>query len=178
MLSCERTGRWARGLRDGLTMGALLATAGGAGAGTATTNLMVSAAVEPTCTVAANPLTFGRYRPGQGSVSANTTLTVRCPRGARFTVALDAGTGSITVMRRVMTFGAYQLQYNLYTTAARTTLWGDGTLSSATVSGIGQGLSTGQAIVETVYGQVPDIDVNEDLAPGLYTDIVRVTVSY
>ena len=178
MLSYERTGGCTRGLLGGLTAGAMLLTPAMTGAATASTTLVVSAVVESTCSVAANPLSFGGYRPGQGSAISNTTLAVRCAKGTPFTVALDAGAGGGTVTQRVMTFGAYQLRYNLYTTAGRTTVWGDGTMSSATVSGIGHGLATGQAVVETVYGQVPDIAANQDLAPGLYTDTVRVTVSY
>lgn len=178
MLSLERTGGCTRGLLGGLPVVVLLSAAGGADAGTATTSLMVSAVVEPTCSVAASPLSFGNYRPGQGSASANTTLAVRCARGTPFTVALDAGMGGRTVTQRVMSFGPYQLQYNLYTTATRTAVWGDGTLSSATVSGVGRGVSLGEAVVETLYGQVPDVVTNQDLAPGLYTDTVRVTVSY
>jgi len=46
------------------------------------------------------------------------------------------------------------------------------------VSGIGRGLASAAAITQTVYGQVPDSPANVNLAPGLYTDIVTVTVSY
>jgi spore coat protein U-like protein len=161
-----------------LAAGVLTAAAAAAFAGAASTSFMVSATVESACAVSANPLSFGSYRPGQGSALANTTLAVRCARGTPFTVALDAGSGGSSVARRLMTFGSYRLEYNLYTTPARTTVWGDGTQSSATVSGTGHGLSIGQAIVQTVYGQVPDIVGNQDLAPGLYTDTIRVTVSY
>lgn len=156
----------------------LLGAADGAAGATASTAIMVSVNVEAVCTVSANPLSFGSYQPGLGGLTASTTLAVSCPTGARFTVALDAGTGGGTVTQRQMTFGAYRLQYNLFTTAARTTVWGDGTLSSATVSGVGRGLATGEAIVETVYGQLPDISANQQLSPGVYTDTVRVTVSY
>jgi len=74
--------------------------------------------------------------------------------------------------------GTNRLQYNLYTTAVHTTVWGDGTQSSGTVSAVGRGLMSGAAITRTVYGQLPDSPANVDLAPGLYTDIVTVTVSY
>jgi spore coat protein U-like protein len=176
MLSSERSERW---IRCGLRAAAVAALAGSQAApgATASTTILVSATVESTCAVSANPLSFGSYRPGQGSASASTTLAVRCAKGTPFTVALDAGSGG-SVTQRVMTFGSFRLQYNLYTSPARTTVWGDGTQSSATVSGTGHGLATGQAIVETVYGQVPDITGNQDLAPGLYTDTIRVTVSY
>jgi spore coat protein U-like protein len=179
MVSLNRCGHSKAGLlMTCLGAGALPGAAHDAAAATATGSLIVSATVEATCAVSANPLSFGTYRPGQGNVTANTTLSVRCPKGSPFTVTLDAGTGGGTVVQRVMTFGAYRLQYSLYTTAARSTVWGDGTMSSATVAGIGHGLSSVQAIVETVYGQLPDISANQDLAPGLYTDTVRVTVSY
>ncbi len=178
MLIFERSEQF-RGLPIRLLAAAVcMAGADATLAGAASTTLVVSATVESTCAVSANPLSFGSYRPGQGGASANTTLAVRCARGTPFTVALDAGTGGSTVAQRVMTFGSYRLQYNLYTTAARNTVWGDGTRSSTTVSGMGHGMSIGQAIVETVYGQVPDIAGNQDLAPGLYTDTIRVTVSY
>jgi len=178
MKSSGRTGRCTRALAGGLGLGVLLAQASGAAAATASGTLLVSATVESTCTIAANPLSFPTYYPGRGGVTANTILSVRCSRGAPFSVAMDAGTGGANLAQRLMSSGASRLQYNLYTNAARTTVWGDGTLSSATVSGTGRGLAAGQAVIETVYGQVPDVSANQDLAPGVYTDTVRVTVSY
>jgi spore coat protein U-like protein len=93
-------------------------------------------------------------------------------------VALDAGSGGVSVTQRQMVFGAYKLQYGLYTSASRTTVWGDGTISSAVVAGIGKGLANGEAITETVYGRLPDSVANQNLPPGVYTDIVRVTITY
>lgn len=139
---------------------------------------MVSATVDSTCAVSANPLTFPTYYPGNGSVSANTTLSVRCSRGAQFTVAMDAGTGGGTVAQRLMSSGAAKLQYNLYTSAARTTVWGDGSITSAVIAGIGKGLAGNEAITETVFGTLPDSPANRQLAPGQYTDTVMITVAY
>lgn len=156
----------------------LLAAAEGAAAATATSTIMVSVTLASTCTVSANPLSFGTYQPGQGGASASTTLAVRCTRGAPFSVALNAGTGGGSVAQRLMSMGASRLQYNLYTTAAHTAVWGDGTQSTATVSGVGRGFASAGAITHTVYGQIPDSPANVDLAPGLYTDVITVTVSY
>jgi len=179
MVSLKRSGHLRPSLLIGSLGGALLlAAAGGAAGATATTTIMVSATVASSCTVSANPLSFGLYQPGQGSMSASTTLAVRCTRGAPFSVALNAGTGGGTVAQRLMSMGSSKLQYNLYTTPAHTTVWGDGTLSSATVSSIGRGLLSAGAITHTVYGQLPDSPANVDLAPGLYTDTITVTVSY
>ena len=161
-----------------LAAAVVVVAAGGADAGTASTRMLVSTVVEAACTVSANSLSFGSYRPGLGGVSANTILSLHCTKGAPFTVALDAGSGGGSVAQRQMSFGAYKLQYNLYTSARHTTVWGDGTIGSAVVAGIGKGLANGAAITETVYGQLPDSGANQDLPPGFYTDTIRVTVSY
>ena len=167
-----------RMLMSCLGAGALLGVTHDAGAATASGALMVSVTVAPTCSVAANPLLFGTYYPGNGGLNANTTLLVRCSRGAAFTVAMDAGAGGGTLAQRLMAQGAAHLQYNLYTSAARTTAWGDGSVSSAVVAGAGKGLSSGETITETVYGSLPDSAANQQLPPGLYTDTVLVTISY
>jgi spore coat protein U-like protein len=167
-----------RMLMSCLGAGALLSAAHDAGAATASGALMVSVTVAPTCSVAANPLLFGTYYPGNGGLNANATLLVRCSHGAAFTVAMDAGAGGGTLAQRLMTQGAARLQYNLYTSAARTTVWGDGSVSSAVVAGVGKGLANGETLTETIYGSLPDNAANRQLPPGLYTDTVLVTVSY
>jgi spore coat protein U-like protein len=178
MASLKRPGDFkARVLISSLGAALLAAASGGADGATASSAIMVSVTVASTCTVTANPLSFGTYQPGQGALSAYATLAVLCTKGAPFTVALSAGTAGGTVAQRVMTMGTNRLGYNLYTTATHTAVWGDGSQSSATVSGAGRGLAAG-AVTQTVYGQVPDAPANADLAPGFYTDTVIVTVAY
>src|SRR5215472_14813107 len=80
----------------------LLAAANESSGATASTDIVVSVTVASTCTVSANPLSFGTYLPGQGTLSASTTLAVLCTKGSPFTVALNAGTGGGTVAQRVM----------------------------------------------------------------------------
>ncbi len=178
MPAFQRSAISCRALAGCLTLGAVCAAAGTAAAATTEATLMVSATVDATCAVSANPLNFGSYSPGGGTLNANTTLAVLCTRGAAFTVAMDAGMGGGTVAQRLMTSGTSKLQYNLYTSAARTTVWGDGTISSAMVAGLGKGLARVDAITETVYGQLPDNAANRNIAPGVYTDTIHITVSY
>jgi spore coat protein U-like protein len=71
-----------------------------------------------------------------------------------------------------MTSGANLLSYNIYTSAARTTVWGDGTGSSATIGGTG----TGSAQSVTVYGRVSGGQTTVPV--GSYADTVAVTVTY
>jgi spore coat protein U-like protein len=68
------------------------------------------------------------------------------------------------------------LQYNLYTTAALGTVFGDGTAGTATVAGTGAGVAT--AVAVTVYGQLPDNATNQAAVPGAYSDTITVTVTY
>ena len=75
-----------------------------------------------------------------------------------------------------MASGANTLQYNLYTTAAFGTVFGDGTGGSVTSTGTGAGVATANAV--TVFGQLLDSATNQAAVPGSYADTVLVTVAY
>jgi spore coat protein U-like protein len=64
------------------------------------------------------------------------------------------------------------LNYNIYTSAARTTVWGNGTSGTATIGGTGTG--TSQSV--TVYGRVGSGQTS--VPAGAYADTVAVTVTY
>jgi spore coat protein U-like protein len=70
-----------------------------------------------------------------------------------------------------MTNGGSTLDYSMYTTAGRTTVWGDGTLSTSTQAGTGNGAA--QAL--TVFGRIP---VGQYVTAGAYADTVTATVTY
>jgi spore coat protein U-like protein len=76
----------------------------------------------------------------------------------------------------LMASGANTLQYNLYTTAALTTVWGDGTGATATQAGTGAGMATASTF--KVYGQLPDSAANQAAVPASYADTITVTVTY
>ena len=155
---------------------AALAAAGAASAAVVTTTFGVSATVLKTCSVAANPLAFGNYTPSTGALAANTTVNVKCTKTTPFTVTLNGGsTTGGTISQRLMTNGTDTLQYNLYTTAAFATLFGDGT-TGVGVAGVGNGLAS--AVAVTVYGSLPDNAANQAVSTGAYTDTVNVTVTY
>jgi hypothetical protein len=74
---------------------------------------------------------------------------------------------------RTIANGANILDYNLYTSTARTTVWGDGTGATSTVAGSGAGLLT--ASTQTVYGRV---SASQDKPAGTYTSTITVTVTF
>lgn len=160
------------------TVGATLLASASAGAVTTTTTFQVSATVLKTCSVTAGALGFGNYTPGAGAATASSTVNVNCTKSTGFTVALDAGTttGATIAQRLMKDSGSNTLQYNLYTANTYTTVWGDGSGTSATQAGTGAGVAT--AVPFTVYGQLPDNVTNQAAPPGSYTDTVKVTVTY
>ncbi|MEI9989182.1 MAG: spore coat protein U domain-containing protein [Rhizomicrobium sp.] len=137
------------------------------------------------CGVALNPVlvlasgvSFGLYSPGAATAATSSgTITVTCTvvLGSTlpsFSVALSAGTNG-TFAQRKMAFGTARLNYNLYTSPALTTIWGDGTTPTMTQSYAASG---GLALTTfTVYGSVP---THQFSALGLFGDGITVTVTY
>jgi len=157
------------------TLAACVMTAGVAQAGTTTTTFAVTATVNSTCSTTATALAFPAYTPGGGAVIQSSTVSVKCTKNTPYTVLLNGGVGG-TVAQRLMSAGANTLQYQLYTTAALASVWGDGTGSSVTQAGTGSGVATANTL--TVFGQVPDNAFNQAVVPAAYTDTITVTVSY
>jgi spore coat protein U-like protein len=158
-----------------LAAGLVLSSAG-AFAATTTTTFKVTANVAAKCTVSAADLAFGLVDPLGGNVDQQTTVTVKCTKNSPYTVGLDAGvTAGATIAQRLMANGADTMQYNLYTDATRSTVWGNSAAAPAWVSGTGAGLGTAQVL--NVYGRVPTGQTN--LAVGNFTEnTITVTVTY
>lgn len=148
-------------------------------AATATGLMTVTATVAATCVVGTSTLAFDTATSAAiaaGNVDATGTVSVNCTSGSAYTVALSAGTGTgATVASRKMSAGsgatAQLLSYTVYTSAARTTVWGDGTTASAMVAGIGSGVS--QSIA--AYGRIFQSPLVQAAA---YTDTLNVTITY
>jgi spore coat protein U-like protein len=158
---------------------ALMSVAGVASALTATNTFDVKATVLKNCLVSGADLLFGNYTPGNGALANSSAITVRCTKTTPYTVSLNAGTTSgATLTQRLLANGANTLQYNLYTTVAATTVFGDGTSSTGTIAGTGNGVALASAQTVTVFGQLPDNAANQDAAPGAYADTITVTVTY
>jgi spore coat protein U-like protein len=144
---------------------------------TVTANFKVTATLQPNCTASATALGFGAYTPGSGALAASSNITVNCTKSTAYTIALNPGsTTGDSFIQRLMASGANTLQYNLYTTAAFATVWGDGTGATAAEAGSGAGMATPSTY--KVYGQLPDSAVNQAAVPGSYTDTITVTVTY
>jgi spore coat protein U-like protein len=151
-----------------------LTVAGSALAATTTTTFQVTANVNAQCSITAANLGFGPVDPIGADVDATTTLSVKCTKNSAYTVGLDAGTTSgATIAQRKMANGADTMNYNLYTDAARSAVWGN--TAGSWASGTGAGMGTAQTL--TVYGRVPTGQTN--LAVGSYAETtITATVTY
>ncbi len=120
------------------------------------------------CTVSTSGIAFGGYDPFVSQhVDSVATIGVSCDTTTSYSIALSTGSG--TYDSRVMTSGIHHLLYNLYTDATLTTVWGDGTGQSATVSDM-------QSIANhTVYGRIPAL---QDAYVGVYSDTIVITLTF
>lgn len=87
-------------------------------------------------------------------------------------VHLSSGDASSYAPRTLLQ-GAYELDYNLYTTAAYTTVWGDGSAGTSYYGPVTpqEGLETSI----TIYGQIP---AQQNARVGAYSDTIVATVIF
>ncbi len=142
-------------------------------AATASDTFQVSITVQNSCAIVANDLGFGTVNTLVANIDASSTVVVTCTGIGPLSVAFNAGTGTgSSLATRKMNSGASTIDYNLYTTAARTVILGDGTGGSAPLTGT----STGAADTFTVYGRVA---AGQNPKPaGTYTSDVIATVTF
>lgn len=116
-------------------------------------------------------LNFRRHGLLDANIDRRKNLRVRCTSGTNYEVGLDAGTtpGGTTSVRKMILGGA-TIDYMIYQDAARTINWGNNP-GVDTVSRVG----TGNNQTIRIYGRVPP---QTTPAPGTYTDVVTVTVTF
>lgn len=136
--------------------------------------LLPSAAGAAVCTVTTVPVAFGAYNPASGTATDGVgTINISCDKApAVKPIAISTG-GSGTYTSRAMKNGTWSLNYNLYTSAARTQIWGNGTGGSVTVNYGGGG--TGPSYAITVYGRIPP---SQNVGAGSYSDSLVVTIQF
>ncbi|MCX7173361.1 MAG: spore coat U domain-containing protein [Proteobacteria bacterium] len=132
-----------------------------------------SAFADRNCTFAsANPVNFGAYDvfaalPNNNGVGS---LRISCNGGGGpFDVTLSTGQSN-NYVSRLMRSGANSLDYNLYTSAARSVVWGNGSGVSQTMHAAGNTTTT-----LSIFGQIP---AGQDAAVGIYSDSITAIVNF
>jgi len=150
---------------------------------TAGVAIQAQAATTVNCTASASGIAFGIYNPLNAVSDASTgTLKVTCNGSGtgsiNVTLSVTLSTGmSGSFATRKMFSGANALNYNIYWSTAYNQIVGDGTGGSfAGTAGpfpvIAGGSNTATG---TFYGLIP---ASQDVAPGAYSDVITVTVTY
>jgi spore coat protein U-like protein len=137
-----------------------------------------------TCSVTSLPtLNFGSYNPfSVTNLDITTTATITCTstrrsgEGVTTTTSLTRG-GAPSFSPRQMRSGVTNtLNYNLYTTTARTTIFGDGSAGTATHSASGTASRTVPLVInDNIFGR---IFAGQDPNVGTYSDTLIYTVTF
>lgn len=144
----------------------------------------VDARASADCAISTTGVSFGNYDP---LVTTNTdatgNLTVVCTHisgGAtrvNYTVDLSAGSSGSYAQRR-MRAGTAILNYNLFDSAARTRIWGNGTGGTTRVAGsllVNPGANRVVQAAHPIYGRIPAMQA---VATGNYSDAIVVTMTF
>lgn len=129
------------------------------------------------CVINTQSLNFGVYDPTSGTAKdATASLTIDCSANSgagNAIVSLSRG-GATSYAARRMASGSKRLTYQIYTNAARSTIWGDGSSGTSRITVTGLAHNGGHSIVN-YYGRIAAHTV---VAPGYYTDTIIATVTF
>jgi spore coat protein U-like protein len=132
----------------------------------------VSASVVNDCLITATPMDFGPHGLLTGTLTAGSSLSVRCTNNDAYRIALNGGMhGTVAARNMQLSGGNALVAYQLFTDAGRTIPWGDGLQGTSMVGNTG----TGNAQVINVYGSVT---AQNTPVPGSYMDTVTATVYF
>ena len=138
----------------------------------------VSVSVKHSCSMNTTSMAFGTYdgvvANASNALEATATVISTCTSGAEALITMNAGasagSGSADAPVRRMTAGPGKyLDYQVYSDAARDTVWGNTVPTGVALTGTG----VPQSLI--VYGSIPSAQV---VPEGDYSDQIYVTISY
>lgn len=145
-------------------------------ASTTTGSLNAVTEVMSMCEMTGGNINFGNYDPlvenKSSPLDAVGTFTIACTKGTSATLSLDGGQYSAHAngTTRAMSSGGAYLSYDLYTSAARSTVWS--LVNTVSYLSTSKATSTSQS----VWGRIP---AGQNVPGGVvYNDIVTVTANF
>jgi spore coat protein U domain-containing protein, fimbrial subunit CupE1/2/3/6 len=133
------------------------------------------------CGVTATGVNFGGYDVFDNVArDATGTITVTCNAPEQnpnapipVMVSLSPG-GSGTFAQRQMQSagGTAPLNYNLFTNASCSTIWGDGSGASSIIS---NNVTRATPLTATIFGRIPP---RQNVSAGQYSDLITVTIQW
>lgn len=138
---------------------------------------MVTSTIVGACSVAISGVTFGTYAPLSTHASAPLDfmgdITLDCSDGTPVNITLDQGqhpamgSTDASPLRRMASVTRY-LEYNLYTDAGHTQVWGNAPPGYSPPSG-------SYPVSLSVHGRIPP---GQLVGPGSYIDTVVLTATF
>jgi len=126
------------------------------------------------CTVSATSIIFVNYDVFSTFNNDSTgTITVSCTAPwPLLTIAIGQSSNSGFLPRKMKkSGGSDMLNYNIFTDAAMSAVWGDGTSGTQVV--VHQ--PNKKTVPEIVYGRIPP---GQDISAGFYSDVLMVTITF
>lgn len=139
-----------------------------------TSSLPSSANIMPNCQFMSEniSLSFGSYDPINANITntkeAATTFRLRCIKGTSAIISINNGLNAMGDVRRMRGAGQSYLNYELYTSANRTTVWN-------TTNTVSYSANNPQPKQFSIYGRIP---AGQDVSAGAYTDTVTLSVTF
>lgn len=144
--------------------------------------LMASAAFAFDCNVSATSLSFGAYdvfAPAPTDTTATINVTCNIPpqnplAPLLVTISLSPGNSGNFGQRQMFPLagGSDRLNYNIYTNASFSTIWGDGSGSSSILT---NGVTRDTPWNATLYARIPP---RQNARVGAYSDLITVTIDW
>lgn len=154
-------------------------------AGSANSNLAVSANVANNCTITTTPVAFGAYDPlvanAATPLDASGTVSITCTKGSATTVALDLGSNASGSTRRMSDGAGSFLNYETYQPPNNTpgsacsyaspTVWGTSGANLFTPA-------VAPSKAARTYNVCGEVAAGQDLPSGNYNDTIVATVNF
>lgn len=130
-----------------------------------------------TCTVSATGIIFGNYDVFSSIPNDSTgTITMSCDEiQPNVVISIGASSHSGVFNPRQMKHFSRpdRLNYSIYTSPGASTVWGNGTQGTSTVSPMLKRTHAPETIM--LYGRIP---AGQDISAGFYSDVLTVTVTW
>jgi spore coat protein U-like protein len=139
--------------------------------------LILGNAAHAACRVTTTGMNFGAYDVFAAVPRDSTgTVTVACDLNPPTDVTISIGpslpSGGFQPRQMRRASGTDRMNYNLYTTASMTTVWGDGSAGTSTV--LLRKVNKNHPVTTTIYGRIPP---GQNVSVGAYSDAVTVTIT-
>jgi spore coat protein U-like protein len=169
-------GKKTAGLKMVIAIAFFAVAAGRVTAAQVSGTMEVSAVVVPNCRFTLTPLHFGSYDPlgahQTTDLDATATVVLSCTRNAQAAITMDQGQNPVAgTGLRALAQREQLLRYQIFRDPTRTEVWSTG----ANALRFQADGNNGPRYEFTVYGRIP---AAQEVASGMYTDVVTATVDF